>query len=130
MIDWDHLVDRTRGTVRNSHWTDPADIISGAANSYHVDHWEGQENFVVVLVEKQALEGVLTSVCNRLDVWFLANKGYSSVTTLHTLGRRLRDYGLKNRVIHIIYLGDHDPSGIDMTRDVYERLNLFSGLQG
>ena len=25
----------------------------------------------------------------------------------------------------MIYLGDHDPSGIDMTRDVDERLNLF-----
>ncbi|WP_134169448.1 hypothetical protein [Breznakia blatticola] len=25
----------------------------------------------------------------------------------------------------IIHLGDHDPSGIDMTRDIQERLNLF-----
>jgi len=28
--------------------------------------------------------------------------------------------------IHILYLGDHDPSGIDMTRDVLERLEMFS----
>src|SRR5690606_5776749 len=26
----------------------------------------------------------------------------------------------------ILYLGDHDPSGIDMTRDVEDRLQLFS----
>lgn len=25
----------------------------------------------------------------------------------------------------ILHLGDHDPSGIDMTRDIQERLNLF-----
>lgn len=28
----------------------------------------------------------------------------------------------------MIYFGDHDPSGIDMTRDVLERLSLFSDI--
>lgn len=31
--------------------------------------------------------------------------------------------------VHIFYLGDHDPSGIDMTRDIRERLIQFSGIQ-
>jgi hypothetical protein len=28
----------------------------------------------------------------------------------------------------VIYLGDHDPSGIDMTRDIEERLQMYSRL--
>ena len=31
------------------------------------------------------------------------------------------------KTVHVLYLGDHDPSGIDMTRDVEERLEMFSG---
>jgi hypothetical protein len=30
--------------------------------------------------------------------------------------------------IHVLYFGDHDPSGLDMDRDVQERIALFSGM--
>jgi hypothetical protein len=39
--------------------------------------------------------------------------------------RRICDNGQTPIIIH---LGDHDPSGIDMTRDNLERLQLYSGL--
>jgi len=32
---------------------------------------------------------------------------------------------LSGKVCILIYLGDHDPSGLDMTRDIRERLSLF-----
>jgi hypothetical protein len=30
----------------------------------------------------------------------------------------------------VLYLGDHDPSGIDMTRDIFERVPLLGGTTG
>jgi hypothetical protein len=53
-------------------------------------------------------------------------KGYSSSSTMHEIGERLQSKADDGKEICIIYLGDHDPSGIDMTRDVKERLGLFS----
>lgn len=102
-------------------------IVKAAAQQFRVNRWEGQSNFVIVMVEKQALEGVLIPVCQELDIQFTANKGYSSSSTLYGLGRMLQDHRDKDQQdVHVLYLGDHDPSGIDMTRDVQERLELFS----
>jgi hypothetical protein len=79
------------------------------------------------MVEKQALEGVLVPVCRELDIPFSANKGYSSASALYETARRMGASKRAGKTILVLYLGDHDPSGIDMTRDVYERLALFLG---
>jgi hypothetical protein len=127
LLDWDSLVDRGRSTIVNSHWETPADIIDSAAASFRLDLWETQDCHVEVMVEKQALEGVLVPVCRRLDVPFTANKGYSSSSAMYEAGKRLEQKMDEGKRIVIVYLGDHDPSGIDMGRDVFDRLALFSG---
>lgn len=130
LIDWDMIKDRGRVQVRPPHWSSPADILKSAADSYRTDKWAEQPNRVIVLVEKQALEGVLIPVCRALDVSFMANKGYSSSSAMYELGKELRRWALRgDQNPHVLYLGDHDPSGIDMTRDVDERLNMFAGTQ-
>lgn len=129
-IDWDMIEDRGRETVSVSHWSSPADIVRSAANSFRIDKWEDQPWHVEVMVEKDALSGVLEPVCHALDVPITANKGYSSSSTMYEIGRRLRRAYHDDKQILIIYLGDHDPSGIDMSRDVMERLNMYSELDG
>lgn len=127
LIDWDMIVDRGRETVTPATWKDPAEIVKMAAESFAVDKWKDQTNHIEVMVEKQALEGVMIPVCRRLGIRFTANKGYSSSSTLYEAGKRLLNYSLDGKTSWVLYLGDHDPSGIDMTRDVEERLNLFAG---
>lgn len=126
LIDWDMIKDRGRETTSNSHWENPGSILSSAAYSFRLDTWNDQLNHVEVMVEKQALEGVLEPVCKGLDIAFTANKGYSSSSALYETGKRLARLAQRDKDVHIIYLGDHDPSGIDMSRDVFERLSLFS----
>lgn len=126
LVDWDMIEDRGRETTFVSHWDSPADIIETAASSFRIDKWEKQPWHVEVMVEKQALEGVLIPVCRDLDIGFCANKGYSSSSALYETGKRLCRYFDNGKSIMVLYLGDHDPSGIDMTRDIEERLELFS----
>jgi len=127
LVDWDMIKDRGRKTESNSHWHSPKNILAAAANSFAIDKWQNQPYHVEVMVEKQALEGVLLPVCEDLDINFTANKGYSSASAFYERGRRLgyqaRTQGKK---IVVFYLGDHDPSGLDMTRDVLERLGMFA----
>lgn len=125
LIDWNMICDRGRVVVKNSHWETPADILDTAAETFQIEKWKMQPSHVVVMVEKQALEGVLIPVCERLDVPFLANKGYSSDSTMYRIARKMRAASQAGKEIVVIYLGDHDPSGIDMTRDVKERLELY-----
>lgn len=128
LIDWEMIKDRGREAITNSHWEDPKDILRSAAYSLRLDKWSNQSVYVEVMVEKQALEGVLVPVCKELDITFTSNKGYSSSSYMYEAGQRLREYMMDDRVVHIIYLGDHDPSGLDMTFDVAGRLALFTGL--
>jgi hypothetical protein len=128
LIDWDMIKDRGREMLANSHWDNPADIVRSAAQSFRIDRWSDQPNYVEVMVEKQALEGVLRPVCSELDVPFTANKGYSSSSAMYEASKRFLQRMDDGKELHVIYLGDHDPSGIDMTRDVAERLELFLGI--
>jgi hypothetical protein len=89
------------------------------------DHWKGQSNYVEVWVEKDALVGVVGSICNKLDVPYFSCRGYVSQSEMWGAAQRLREIDRNNRYTHIIHLGDHDPSGIDMTRDIEERLSTF-----
>lgn len=131
LIDWDMIEDRGRETVAVSHWRSPAEIVAIAAQQFRIDKWADQPWHIEVMVEKDALSGVLLPVCRELDISITANKGYSSVSMMYEIGRKLNGLAYHhNKDICVIYLGDHDPSGIDMTRDVRERLLMFSEITG
>lgn len=124
LLNWSHLVDRTRSLKENSHWDCPADIIESAAASFQLDKWAGQQYRVEVWVEKEALVGVIEKICEKLDVPFFACRGYVSQSEMWRAAERIRHRYCGDDVV-ILHLGDHDPSGIDMTRDIKERLELF-----
>lgn len=125
-IDWDMIKDRGREMVQNNHWNNPAEILRASAEQYQIDKWAPQPNYVELMVEKQALEGVLGPVCREMDIPFTANKGYSSSSAMYEAGQRFNAKLDEGKSVHVIYLGDHDPSGIDMTRDIDERLQMFA----
>jgi len=126
LLDWQMIEDRGREVVAPPMWRDPAQIVAAAAEQFAIDRWEDQPNHVEVMVEKAALEGVLIPVCRELGVRFTANRGYSSSSTMYEAGKRIAGKLEEGKDAYILYLGDHDPSGIDMTRDVGERLAMFS----
>jgi hypothetical protein len=127
LVDWDMIKDRGRKTEGNSHFESPADILNIAASQFAIDKWQDQPCHIEVMVEKQALEGVLIPVCRELDINFTANKGYSSVSAFYERGRLLGYKAQREgKRIIVLYMGDHDPSGLDMTRDVSERLTMFA----
>ncbi len=131
LVDWGMIEDRNRDYAIPSHWDSPADILDSAAYSFKIDKWESQDYHIEVMVEKDALSGVLGPVCRNLDIGITANKGYSSSSTMYEAGKRIADLAIESRKkIVLFYLGDHDPSGIDMTRDVRERIELYSRLYG
>lgn len=124
LIDWYAITDRTRNLRGNSHWDTPADVIASAKYSYLLDKWAGQPNYVEVWVEKDALVDVAGQACRPLDVPYFSCRGYTSQSEMWVAARRfLRQCDREQRII--IHLGDHDPSGIDMTRDIQDRLEMF-----
>lgn len=124
LIDWDAIVDRTRNIRRKPHWDAPEEIIESSADQFNLDLWSGQENYVEVWVEKDALIGIISQICNKRDIPHFSCRGYVSQSEMWSGAQRLARQA-RYRDVHILHLGDHDPSGLDMTRDMGERLELF-----
>lgn len=128
LIDWDALEDRGRNLVKSPSWDAPQDIVDACASQFKLDLWKDQDNHVEVWVEKEALIGVIERTCRELRVGAFACKGYVSLSEMWDAGyNRLRGHVKSGKKVTILHLGDHDPSGIDMTRDIQERLSLLSG---
>ena len=130
MIDWDAIVDRTRNLRAWQTWSGPQDALEWLRDRYTLEKWSHQPAYVEVWVEKEALAGVFERVCHQLGVPFFACRGYVSLSEMWSASQRLvgrRDRGKKTVVLHF---GDHDPSGIDMTRDIADRTELFGQTYG
>jgi hypothetical protein len=135
LIDWDAIEDRTRSFVKRPSWSDGHSILSACASQFHMDMWEHQQTRVFVVVEKEALSGVVRKACHPYDVPFLSARGYPSVSVLRDFVESdllpiIRGRTGRRQDVAILHLGDHDPSGIDMTRDLDDRIQLFAGTAG
>lgn len=131
LVDWFAIIDRTRGISGLQTWDNPAQIVKAAIDSYRADKWENQEYRVFVWVEKEALSGVISSACGDegIQVDYMACRGYMSASAIWRQAQKCARLSRQGQTPVVIHLGDHDPSGIDMTRDNIERLELYSGLR-
>jgi len=126
LIDWNHLEDRTRNLIALASWDSPAAIMDAVAGQFKQDLWAEQGNHVEVWIEKDALVGVIQGACQDNDVAYFSCRGYASESEAWGAGQRLlAAYRRGKSRLVILHLGDHDPSGIDMTRDVTDRVQFF-----
>lgn len=124
LIDWHAIEDRTRNLQQNDHWRTPQGILQDCVGWYQRDHWSRQPYRPEVWIEKDALIGVIADVCNELDVPYFSCRGYTSQSEMWNAWHRMAD-GDQSQMPVLLHLGDHDPSGIDMTRDITDRLTTF-----
>lgn len=125
MVSWTAIEDRTRSLRGVSHWDDPKDIIEASASGYSLDKWFEQDTRVEVWMEKDAVAGIVGSVCNDLDIDYFSCRGYPSQSEMWAAAQRMKRYERGEQNTVILHLGDHDPSGIDMTRDITDKMALF-----
>lgn len=138
LIDWSVIVDRTRNLERVAAWTSAEDALEAIASQFKFDRWLAQPTYVEVWYEKDAVSGIMERVAESFRVPSFSCRGYTSDSEVWGAAQRLRMIGAgeprlfrgtevepRKRDIVILHFGDHDPSGIDMTRDIGERLRLF-----
>ncbi len=126
MVSWTSIEDRGRGMVKVWGEATPEEVLDGIERGLVLDPWEGQDFHVEVWIEKEALHAVIERPCNQYRVGHTACKGYLSASEAWRSGKRFERAAAEGKKLVIIHLGDHDPSGLDMTRDNQERATLFS----
>lgn len=126
LLDWYSIEDRTRNVRNTFHWENPHRVLESAANQFNINKWKGQENYVEVWVEKDALVEVIGKAASQYDTPYFSCRGYVSQSEMWNAAMRIKDKLKREheRAI-VIHLGDHDPSGKDMTRDIDDRVKMF-----
>ncbi len=102
-------------------------MVTSCSDQFHVDLWRGQRWRPEIWIEKDALLGVIEGICRELDVPYFSCRGYTSQTEMWVGAQRLLRYKDDGQTPIIFHLGDHDPSGLDMSRDIADRLEMFMG---
>lgn len=126
-VDWEAIEDRTRELKELTTWESPQAILRAAGASYRRDLWANQACYVETWVEKEALAGVVQRACDPWRVPYFSCRGYVSASEQYKAAERLTGMVQRNGRVKLIHLGDHDPSGIDMSRDIQDRLQLMMG---
>jgi hypothetical protein len=111
IIPWGWIVDETREVERVNAWRDPAAFVRTVKRAYRRDHWAYQPVLVEVISEKSTVKGTLAPVLDEYGVTFRPWHGYVSATKAHELASEIR---ASSRPMILLYLGDWDPSGLDM----------------
>jgi len=125
VVDWAAIEDRTR-TPYLQYWArDKEDAINDTVKQYKLNRQRNQENYVELWCEKDALSNVLKRKTDHYHIYLMVNRGYSSVSAMYQAYQRLARAKNEGKFNHILYLGDHDPSGLDMIRDIRDRMAEF-----
>jgi hypothetical protein len=122
-VDWNIIEDRIRVPYIPYFVHGIQDAIKDTIEQYRLDRMKDQPSYIEIWVEKDALSGVLKPITQKYHVNLMVNRGYSSCSAMYDASKRFLQNDDKQGFI--LYLGDHDPSGLDMIRDIQTRLNEF-----
>lgn len=124
IVPFDWLVDNVRSTLKPSSWSGIADFADTVRDAYRKNLWASLPNYVHIIAEKDAIAGVLSPVCHEFDVRLSPIRGYVSLSFAHEIAST---WSQIEKPITCYYLGDYDPSGFDLERDVLEKLKRYCG---
>lgn len=127
LIDWNAIEDRTRYLRSITTYDDPADFLSKIVARYYAENlWHDQDVYCEVWIEKDALLGVIERACDEYRVPYFACRSYASSSELYHAGKRLARHRRAGKRVIVFHLGDHDPSGLDMTRVNDESVGMYA----
>jgi len=86
--------------------------------------WDDQPRNVMICLEKDALSRIVSREANRFSVRTFPTRGYPSFSYVQEMSRYITNQ-LGGKPTVVLYFGDFDPSGIDIERDLAERLEKY-----
>lgn len=122
-LPWDWITDATRYCRIPTMYDSTEDALARTAEFYRRDLWSLQPWRVEVWAESDSISGVLDSVTRALGVGLFSCRGQASKTFAQSSAEAYRHIG---KPVKVFYVGDHDPSGIAISRSLAERLGRYN----
>ena len=122
-IDWRSIEDRIRIPRRPVTFENIEELVKNSIHWYELDRWEDQNYYLEIWTEKDALSSIIAPLTDKWQITLSVNRGYTSASSMYESSERF--FKKENKENIILYFGDHDPSGLDMIRDISDRLYEF-----
>lgn len=119
LVPYHWIVDGVRSTIKPSSWAGIGDFADTVRDAYRMDFWSQLPAYVHIICEKDAVAGTLSPVTRKYDVALSPIRGYCSLSFAYEIGSVWNE---TEKPIYCYYLGDYDPSGFDLERDIREKL--------
>ena len=119
IVPYRFIIDSTRRRLKPGSWSGLADFSEVIAEAYRKDLWERQAQYVEIFVEKDAMAAVIEPITHEYDIHLNVIRGSCSESLVWRIAQEWRSI---RKPIFAYYLGDHDPSGLDIERDLLKRL--------
>lgn len=126
LISWTAFEDRNRTLYGTNPVEDAMALTKNIEYRLILDCWRDQPVYLEVFVEKDALGPIVARPADKWRASHMACKGYLSASQAWRAGVRFGEAIQAGKRAVLIHVGDHDPSGQDMTRDNHKRLNMFA----
>ncbi len=122
LIDWSVFQDR--GRLPSTPYSEEGieEALQKTVDCYRLDRQRNQTALIEVWTEKDAISSILKRITNPYGITLVVNKGYTSSTAIYGAYNRFIQEFEEGGKVKILYFGDHDPSGLDMIRDINTRL--------
>lgn len=121
-IPFSWIADTTRWMRKPESHSSVQSMLNLTVETYRRALWVDQDDYVEIWLEKDALSGVIYRVTSEWDVPLMVTRGYPSISFLHDAAEWIADM---DKPSYIYYLGDWDPSGLDIERNIEDRLDEF-----
>ena len=115
LIEFDIIEDRTAYT------SNLPISIDECMSYYYPEAWEDQDNYIEVIVEKDAMSRIFTGFLRKYYVPINFTKGYLSTSQAMEIAERFNDFEDKNRYIYAFT--DFDPEGENMIEVIEEKVH-------
>lgn len=122
-LPFDWIADNTRWMRKPRTFSNAEEAVRITAEAYRRSLWDNQDCYVEIWLEKDALAGVLYEITSPYDVPLMVTRGYPSVSYLYNAAETI---SAQEKAAYLYYFGDHDPSGVDIPRNIEERLCEFA----
>ena len=124
-IDWSAMEDRARKKDMASEWESVSNLIKSAVYSYRLPRWKDQDKYIELFTEKDTMYSRLAPLTQKYHIPLCINRGYASSSVIYDLSKRIIEKLEDGKKVVLLYVGDHDPSGLDMIKDIEKRLTEF-----
>lgn len=128
-IPWSAFVDSNRWYHGVQTYSGLSESLENSKRCYRRNLWQSQNAYVEVWTEKEAIAAIAQEAAEPFGVPVFPMKGFASGSALFSIANSIRYEQSRGKNVHIIYLGDHDPSGRCIDESIVRNLKDDFGIE-